>query len=106
MDKFEFAKAKLYADLYKLPEDKRIELIGQFVMKHKQTVAFLTDCGPGDEGKADRYIEKLDKMYPGIRVVSVENGPVANTICIKLAPPLENDPNGPLGATSDDPNKL
>jgi len=80
-----------YIDMYELAEDKRIELIGNTAMckehdAHRDTpvtVAFIVE----DDEKADRYIKKLQARFPGIRVI--ERVPyVANTIAVKLAPPL------------------
>lgn len=84
----ELRKSKFYSDLFKLPEDERIDLIGHYVIEHNARVAFLTDSGPGDEGKADRYISKLKKKFPSVQISPIESGPVENTVCIRVGPPV------------------
>lgn len=74
-----------YADLGVLDEDKRIDIIGARAMKLGQTVAFVTDADPG---KADRYISKLQAKFPGIVVLGRFNGPVPNTVTVKVGPPV------------------
>ncbi len=78
------SKCKGYADLGDFEEDKRIDIIGHTVMDGGKTVVFVTDS---DDGKADRYVEKLKAKFPGIRVVDRFYGPVANTVTVKVAPP-------------------
>lgn len=73
-----------FADLYRLKEDDRIKLIAHHVMEHRLIVGFLTDSGPGDEGKATRYCEKLLRWFPDVEVISIEPGPVKDTVCIKV----------------------
>ena len=57
-----------YLDLYSLSENQRIELIGRSVMDAPRSsadkpvvAAFVVE----DEAKADRYISKLQKKFPG-----------------------------------------
>ncbi len=45
------------------------------------TVAFITDSDPG---KADRYISKLLKKFPGLKVLERFDGPVPNTVSVKV----------------------
>lgn len=80
-------------DMYKLDEDKRIDLIGKTVMckncedENMQTgVPVMVDYENGT--KADRYIKKLQERFPGIRVIKRERGPVAETETFFLAPPV------------------
>ena len=77
-------KKPYFADLADFEEDKRIEMIGHTVMAHKKTVAFVTDSDPG---KAERYIDKLKKRFPGIVIVDRFDGPVSNTVTVKVGPP-------------------
>ncbi len=84
----EFSKSKGYADLARLPEDERIDLIGRYVIETKQTVGVLTDSGRGDEGKPARYIDKFKKRFPSIQIIGKENGPIKNTVCIRIGPPV------------------
>lgn len=74
-----------YADLGDLEEDKRIEIIGDAVLRLGKTVGFVTDADPG---KAARYISKLLGKFPGIVVLGPFNGPVKGTMSIKVGPPL------------------
>lgn len=71
-----------YADLYRLQEDQRIEVIGKYLRENPdQVVAFYTD---DEEGKADRYIRKLITLYPRVRVVDRFNGPVPNVVTVRV----------------------
>jgi hypothetical protein len=76
----------VYADLYSLTEDERIQVIGETVMRHRKTVAFVTDADPG---KHNRYIDKLEALFPGIVILEKLKGPVANTVTVKVGPPAE-----------------
>ncbi len=78
-------KRPIYRDIADLEEDDRIDMIGRKVEEQKKTVAFITDSDPG---KADRYIRKLLKRFPGIQVLDRIPGPVANTITVKVGPKL------------------
>jgi len=73
-----------FSDIADLNEDTRIMAIGRAAMVQKKVVAFITDSDPG---KADRYIEKLTKQFPGIVIVGRWEGPVANTVTVKVGPP-------------------
>lgn len=74
-----------YKDIADLQEDERIRQIGEKAMQEKLVVGFVTDS---EEGKADRYIAKLKERFPGIRVIYQGDGPVPETILVKVAPPL------------------
>jgi len=65
-------------------EDKRIEMIGHRAMDHKERVGIVTDS---EEGKADRYIKKLQERFPGIRILERGNGPVEDSVFVKVGPP-------------------
>ena len=78
-----------YADLGDFKENDRIDMIGNAVMKQPASssdkpviIAFITD----NNEKADRYIKKLQKKFPGIRVIDRFDGPVPNTV--RVGPPL------------------
>lgn len=81
MNANDMRRAKFYQDLYELPEDDRIKLIGHWVTDHAETVTFLTDDIPG---KADRYVAKLAKWFPEIEVLDRGSGPVANVVYVKV----------------------
>lgn len=49
---------KAFADLADLPEDDRIRVIGE-TAEQGQRVGFFVD----DDAKADRYVEKLTRLY-------------------------------------------
>jgi hypothetical protein len=79
------------ADLHRLEENDRIKLIGHSVMVAPTSSTdkpimngFIVET----EAKADRYIRKLEKMFPGIRVVDRTAGPTPNTIFVRVAGPL------------------
>lgn len=72
-----------FKDIPDEPEDERIRQIGEKTMREKQIVGFVTDDEPD---KSERYIRKLRARFPGIRVI--HQGPVAETILVKVAPPV------------------
>ena len=80
-----------YADIADFDEDTRIEMIGKAVMSGPKSssdkpvmVAFVVE----DDAKADRYIKKLQKKFPGIRVIDRFAGPVPETITVRVGAPL------------------
>lgn len=73
-----------YRDLADMDEDERILGIGNEVTLGRKTVAFIMDSEPG---KADRYIDKLQKRFPGVRILWRGDGPVPNTVAVKVGPP-------------------
>lgn len=75
-----FRKAKFYQDLFALPEDERINLIGHYVTAHDETVSVATDADPG---KAERYIDKLTTRFPNVEVFERGNGPVPHVVYFK-----------------------
>ena len=78
-----------YKDIADHPEDERIRQIGEKAMKEKLVVGFFVDSeGPTTFDKADRYIAKLTKRFPGIRVMHKGPGIVAETVLVKVGPPL------------------
>lgn len=73
---------KFYADLADLPEDERIHIIGQSAADGK-VVGFFTD----DDAKADRYIAKLTKWYPTVRVIDRKRDVlVPSTVFVRVGP--------------------
>lgn len=74
-------KKPMYADLGDISENNRIDLIGHRVVDHHEQVAFMVD----DDAKADRYIAKLLKKFPGVSVKTRGPGP-AGTIAVVLIP--------------------
>lgn len=66
----------VYSDLHNLPEDDRIELIGQAAESGKRT-AFMVES----EEKASRYIEKLTSRF-NVEVVNQFPGPVENVVTV------------------------
>lgn len=70
-----------YIDLGDEAEDTRIDAIGKAAMAG-HTVAFVTDSDPG---KADRYIRKLITKFPQLRVIDRFDGPVPNTVSVKVS---------------------
>lgn len=74
----------IYKDIADHDEDTRIDMIGRSVMVLGQTVSFITDA---DAGKADRYLSKLQKRFPGIVIISRGDGQVKDTVFVKVGPP-------------------
>lgn len=79
------------ADLHRLNENDRIKLIGESVMNVPRTSGdkppmngFIVES----DTKADRYIEKLQKRFPGIRIIDRNPGPTPGTILVRVGPPL------------------
>lgn len=74
-----------YADLHDLSEDDRIEQIGRQVMRG-QLVGVITDAVPG---KPERYVRKMKKRFPRVRLVDQIAGPTANTVLLRFGPPAD-----------------
>ena len=74
-----------FKDITDNSEDERIREIGEKTMREKLVVGFVTDS---EAGKAERYIRKLQERFPGIRVIYQGDGPVAETVLVTVAPPL------------------
>ena len=82
---------KAFFDLKRLNENERIDLIGRSVMDEPASSAdkptmngFIVE----NEAKADRYVAKLEKRFPGIRIISRGPGPTPGLILIRVGPPL------------------
>lgn len=71
----------IYADLFALPEEQRIAVIGKQVVEGGKAVAFIVE----DNEKADRYIRKLLLDY-NVKVLARGVGPVKNTVFVKVGP--------------------
>lgn len=72
-----------FFDAHNLPEDTRIELIGQTVMKlgAGRTTGVCVDDEPG---KPERYVKKLTEKFPAVKVLSQSPGPVPGVVTIIL----------------------
>jgi hypothetical protein len=82
---------KGFADLADLKEDDRITAIGNTVMKAPSSSAdqpIMVAVVVDDHVKADRYVKKLESQFPGIRIIDRFDGPVANTVTIRVGGPL------------------
>ena len=80
-----------YSDLADLKEDDRIQVIGNAVMQGSRSstekpkmMAFVVE----DAEKAQRYVDKLVKAFPSIRIIDTKPGPVKDTIMVRVAGPL------------------
>lgn len=71
---------KAFADLADLPEDDRIRIIGETAVQTGQRIGFVVD----DAVKADRYIEKLLRLFPALTVLSYGAGPVKDTVMVAV----------------------
>ena len=72
----------LYADLHDLSEDDRIKLIAETVLSAGMVTGFLVE----NDKKADRYIEKLRKRFPGVDILGKMRGPTKGIILVKVGP--------------------
>ena len=82
---------KGFADIADFDEDTRIDMIGKATMSGKQTsgekplvIGFVVE----NHSKADRYVKKLQKKFPTIRIIDRFDGPVPNTVTVRVGPPL------------------
>lgn len=81
-----------YLDLHSLTENQRIEMIGKSVMDAPRSsadqplvAAFVVE----DDVKADRYIAKLLKKFPSIRIIDRTPGPVVGmSVTVRVGAPL------------------
>lgn len=73
-----------YADLHKLPEDDRIDVMARHVRETGQTALVATDDIPG---KAERYVRKLKERHPDIAILSeITPGPTKGCRSFKIGP--------------------
>ncbi len=75
----------IFADIADREEDDRIDIIGHRAIAHQETVGFLVEA---DGKKADRYIEKLRKKFPTIRIIDKSRGPTTGTELVRVGPPV------------------
>lgn len=84
---------KGYSDLHDYTEDERIEIIGRTVLdKASSDKTFTAAICVEDDAKADRYIEKLKKKFPTIRIIERVKGDIATNceiVSIRVGGPLQ-----------------
>lgn len=73
----------IYQDIADKTEDERIRQIGEIVMSRGAIVAFMVDDEPGNP---ERYIRKLLKQFPSVRITERFKGPIPHVITIKCGP--------------------
>lgn len=73
----------LYADLFELSEDSRIEAIGN-AATDGNTVGVLLE--KNDPKKIERYIRKVTSRYPKVCVLDRFDGPTSLVVTIKFGP--------------------
>lgn len=77
-------KKSVMADMFKLSEDERIDMIVQTALRDGHVV-FMVDSDAIEKGKADRYVQKIQAKYPGIvEVCRCENYPVAGVVSVQM----------------------
>ena len=82
---------KAFADIADHDEDTRIDMIGKATMSGKPTSAekpLIIGFVVEDHTKADRYVKKLQEKFPTIRIIDRFDGPIANTVTVRVGPPL------------------
>lgn len=73
----------IYEDLGDSPEDDRIRRIGEEVSRRGAIVGFVVEDAP----KAERYIAKLVKAFPGVRVMKrLPDCPTVGFYTVKVGP--------------------
>lgn len=88
--KNEHNNLKGYADLHNLPENDRIKVICEYLMqapKGSDVQPLMIGVMVDNKEKADRYIAKINKRYPKVRVLDVKEG-VLGAVLIRLGEPL------------------
>ena len=82
----------VFADISGFDEDAHIEMIGNAVIcapKSSADKPVMAAFVAEDCAKADRYIKKLQKKFPGIREIDRFAGPVPETITVRVGAPLD-----------------
>lgn len=76
-----------YTDLAGLgmDEDQRIHVIGTKVTQQRIIASVLVD---DTQGTVERYIQKLQERFPGIRIGAKGKGPTPGCQWFKVAPPI------------------
>lgn len=70
-----------YFDLYSLPEDERIELIGKLCTQGRK-VAIMLEADETE--KIARYVRKITERFPGVVELGRADGPVPNVVTLKF----------------------
>lgn len=78
---------KAVADLAKLPESVRFEIIARCVADEKKTVAVILEK---DEAKIARYERKIHERRPGLIEIERLPGLTAATITLRIKPKIQN----------------
>lgn len=73
-----------YADLADMPEDQRIDVIGNMILRTGKTAAVCTDDEPG---KPERYIRKILNKFPTLSIGKTVKGPTPGCVFIQVGPP-------------------
>lgn len=73
-----------YADLADLPEDQRIQVIGEFILRTGKTTVVCTDDLPG---KPERYVRKILNKFPTLSIGKTFKGPTPGCVAIQVGPP-------------------
>ena len=69
-------------DLADLPEDERIQIIGEYVMKGHIAAIAIDD----EDEKVARYIDKITTRFPKVRHISTDPGLVPETVIVRVGP--------------------
>lgn len=79
-----------FADLHKLDEDTRIDLMGSACLTKRMAIGFVIEKGE----KLDRCLAKLREKHPAIRVPKPEGTPFppgsTTTVLVRLLPPEQS----------------
>lgn len=81
---------KGFSDLGDLPENERINIIGKTLMAAPQSSAdkpMIIGVVVDNETVARRYIRKIEKRFPRIKLIDHTPGPVLGTVLIRLGAP-------------------
>lgn len=74
-----------FKDMKNLDEDKRIEFMAGLIKKNPgKKMAIMVENNAAYQGKGDRYIEKLKKILPEVKIISRRDGPVSNVETIQV----------------------
>ena len=78
-----------FMDMKPIDENDRFDAIAKILKDTPgKAVAVMVDCGPGFEGKGDRYVKAIRAKVPGVSILYRGPGPVPNSeiINFKLCP--------------------
>lgn len=74
-------------DMYTVPEDDRIKMIGECARARSVGVLLETDAIAGQKGKIARYIKKVTARFPDVRHVSTKRiAEVPNCAMVTFGP--------------------